>query len=173
MAAILAVFCIVSAGLLSYVYLFTKPKIDLFAKINFNNSLKEVLAEADRFNAKKSDSNLVYEGVKQDKIIGYAVPVSIRGYSGKIQMMIGIDMAGKVTGVKIIEQKETPGLGQNILKPNFLDQFINKSTADPIAPKKDIDAVAGATISSRAVCDSVREALGLVHKINLEEKGKQ
>ena len=143
LATILMIFCVISAGGLAYVYLFTKPKIEKNAKVAYENSVKEVLP---------SDAS------------GQVVLVSPRGYSGPIEMMIGIDKKGKVTGVKVLNHRETPGLGANIVKPSFLNQFIGKSLKDTIEPKKDIDAITGATISSRAVCSGVREALNKVKK---------
>jgi electron transport complex protein RnfG len=138
LAFILAVFCVISAGLLAYVYVFTQPRIEQNAKLSYEQSVKEVLPE----------------GVK-----GEAVKVAPRGYGGPVEMLVGVNKEGKVTGLKILNHRETPGLGANITKPGFLKQFIGKSMKDPIEPKKDIDAITGATISSRAVCNGVRQAL--------------
>ena len=136
LALILTIFCVISAGALAFVYLFTEPKIKLNQKLSYDSSVKEVLPQP-----------------------GRAIPVSARGYSGSINMMVGVDKAGKVIGVKILKQTETPGLGANVVKPEFLNQFIGKSINDPIEPKKDIDAITGATISSRAVSKGVKDAL--------------
>lgn len=138
LATILAIFCVISAGGLAYVYIFTQPKIESNSKIALENSKREVLGKDNK---------------------GTAVAVSPRGYSGPIEMMVGIDPQGKVKGLKILNQRETPGLGANIVKPGFLNQFIGKSQKDPLEPKSDIDAITGATISSRAVCQGVKEAL--------------
>jgi electron transport complex protein RnfG len=54
---------------------------------------------------------------------------------------------------------ETPGLGTKAFSPQFLGQFVGKSVKDPIKPKEDIDAITGATITSRAVCKGVKSAL--------------
>jgi len=136
LAFILAVFCIISAGSLAFIYMFTQPKIDLNRKIAYDLSVKEVLPQP-----------------------GKAVSVSPRGYSGPINMIVGVDKSGKVVGIKILNQTETPGLGADVVKPKFLNQFIGKTGKDPIEPKKDIDTITGATISSRAVCKGVKEAL--------------
>ena len=138
LAFILAVFCVISAGLLAYVYVFTQPRIEQNAKLSYEQSVREVLPE----------------GVK-----GEAVKAAPRGYSGPIEMLVGVGKDGKVTGLKILNHRETPGLGANITKPGFLKQFIGKSVKDPIEPKKDIDAITGATISSKAVCEGVRKVL--------------
>lgn len=135
---ILAVFCIISAGSLAFVYLFTQPQIELNAQLTLEKSKREVLPASGK---------------------GRAISVSPKGYSGPIDMLVGIDPQGKVSGVKILNHRETPGLGANIVRPKFLDQFKGKTLKDPIEPKKDIDALTGATISSKGVCDGVKEAL--------------
>ena len=136
LALILAIFCVISAGGLAFIYMFTQPKIDLNQKLVYDSSVKEVLPQP-----------------------GQAIPVSPRGYSGTIKMLVGIDKTGKVIGLKVLSQTETPGLGANVVNQNFLKQFIGKTAKDPIEPKKDIDAITGATISSRAVCAGVKQAL--------------
>ena len=153
---ILAIFCILSAGSLAFVYLLTAPRIEINAKLNFKNSLSEVLTAADSFHQLKDN---VYEGMRGKERVGMAVAVSPRGYSGPISMLIGIDREGKVVGITILNQRETPGLGANIVKASFLNQFKGKSLQDQIEPKKDIDAITGATISSRGVCSGVKQAL--------------
>ncbi|MDD5382526.1 MAG: FMN-binding protein [Candidatus Margulisbacteria bacterium] len=135
---ILAVFCVISAGGLAIVYMYTQPKIVLNSQLALEGSKKAVLPPSGK---------------------GQAIAVSPRGYGGPIEMLVGVDPVGKVSGVKILSQRETPGLGANIVKPKFLDQFKGKSLKDPLEPKKDIDAITGATISSRAVCVGVKEAL--------------
>jgi Na+-translocating ferredoxin:NAD+ oxidoreductase subunit G len=135
---ILGGFCLLAAWGLSYVYLFTMPQIEANKRIALEQSKKEVLP---------ADGS------------GEAIVVKPRGYSSEIEMMVGIDPQGKVSGVKILSQKETPGLGADVAKPGFLDQFKGKSVKDKLAAKQDIDAITGATISSRAVCKGVKDAL--------------
>ena len=74
-------------------------------------------------------------------------------------MLVGVDPELRVKGMKILSQRETPGLGTNVEKPKFQKQFIGKGMKDAIEPKKDIDAITGATISSRAVCEGVKTVL--------------
>lgn len=135
---ILAVVCAISAAGLAYVYMLTQPKIEQNAGLALERSKRDVLPASGK---------------------GKAVAVSSRGYGGPIELMVGIDGKGKVSGVKVLNHRETPGLGANIVGKKFLDQFKGKTLKDPIEPKKDIDAITGATISSRAVCVGVREAL--------------
>jgi len=135
---ILAVFCVISAGGLAYVYLFTGPRIEENAKLTLASSRKDVLPSSGK---------------------GRAILVTPQGYGGKIELLVGIDELGKVSGVKVISHKETAGLGAGIEKPAFLAQFKGKTVKDALEPKKDIDAITGATISSRAVCAGVKQAL--------------
>ena len=137
LALILTVFCVLSAAGLVCVYIFTQPKITANAKAAFEKARLEVLGSTGS---------------------GEAITVAPRGYAGPINMLVGVDKA-KVVGVKILNHRETPGLGNKIVKPEFLRQFAGKTLTDPIEPKKDIDAITGATISSRAVSKGVREAL--------------
>ncbi|MDD4179582.1 MAG: RnfABCDGE type electron transport complex subunit G [Candidatus Margulisbacteria bacterium] len=159
LAMILTVFCVIASGSLAFVYLFTQPKIETNAEKSFEMSLREVLPVAEIFKAAKCSEGEAYIGIKGDKTVGLAVSVAPRGYSGAIKMLVGINADGKVIGVKVLDQRETPGLGANVVKRSFLAQFCGKTVKDEIEPKKDIDAITGATISSRAVARGVKEAL--------------
>ncbi|MBE6202420.1 MAG: RnfABCDGE type electron transport complex subunit G [Rikenellaceae bacterium] len=112
--------------------------------------------------------------VKVDgKILGYAVEapsLTANGYADKIYLMVGFveDEAGraKIHGVKVLSQKETPGLGANMIKPgNKLESSILGKYADDLVfkVKKDdasgsFDALTGSTISSRAYANAVETA---------------
>jgi electron transport complex protein RnfG len=157
----LAIFCVISAGMLAYVFIMTVPRIEANAKASFEGSLREVLPGAESFKnvAAPGTKSEIYEGYAGGQAIGFAVKVSPRGYSGEIVMLVGVDPELRVKGMKILNQRETPGLGTNVEKPKFQKQFIGKGIKDSIEPKKDIDAITGATISSRAVCEGVKTVL--------------
>lgn len=99
---------------------------------------------------------------------GYAVEVTPAGFGGTVDMMVGIDREGKVLGVRIISHSETPGLGasaaaENAAGEDFRGQFIGLSGT--LAVTKDgggIDALTGATVTSRAVTSGVNAALACV-----------
>ena len=93
-------------------------------------------------------------------ILGWAVKGSGSGYADKIELLIGLSPEGdKIKGIMVLEQKETPGLGSNITRPDFVVQFNGKDTSTAImavkgdAGDQEIAAITGATISSRAVSD--------------------
>ena len=93
--------------------------------------------------------------------IGFAFMTNGRGYGGKIGILVGLEVDRAVRGIRIISHQETPGLGAKITALDFLDQFAGLSTGE-LAIRRDggaVDAITGATISSRAVADGVAEGI--------------
>ena len=80
-------------------------------------------------------------------------------------MIVGMNTYGKVTGIKILSMSETPGLGTQANTPEFIGQFLGKTIKSKLKAKQDIDAISGATISTQAVANGVREALILFSKL--------
>ncbi|SDZ32072.1 electron transport complex protein RnfG [Proteiniborus ethanoligenes] len=99
------------------------------------------------------------------QLTGYTIKTVSKGYGGEIEIITGISIDGKVTGMKVVSHSETPGLGANATKPEFQNQFLEKLTSPSIAvvksaPKEnEIQAIAGATITSKSVSDGVNIAL--------------
>lgn len=97
---------------------------------------------------------------------GYAIKVLAKGYAGDdLEMAVGIDMNGVVTGVKIISHAETPGLGAKAAEDAFLDQYKEKTTLSELtvtktgaASETEIDAITGATKTSNGVTAGVNRA---------------
>lgn len=112
------------------------------------------------------ETGLVTKVYASDK--GYAVQVTPSGFDGQIDMMVGIGKDGKVLGISIISHTETAGLGaiaaaENAKGEAFRNQFIGMS--GQLAVSKDggeVDAITGATITSRAVTEGVNAALACV-----------
>ena len=109
----------------------------------------------------------VYKATKDDRLMGWVAKTSGQGYADKIELLIGLDpSAKKITGLFILEQKETPGLGNKISTPGWRGKFNEKTTSLALVAAKrgakapnEIDAITGATISSRAVCTIINKAL--------------
>jgi electron transport complex protein RnfG len=96
----------------------------------------------------------------------FAFEVSSKGYGGDITMIVGISSIGDVTGVAIIEMNETLGVGTRTLDPDFLEQFIGKRSGVSVGRgANNVDAVAGATVSSRAIAAGVNDALDMYAEI--------
>lgn len=109
------------------------------------------------------DTGLVTAAYKGDN--GCAVQVTPAGFNGAVTMMVGVDNNGKVTGISIISHTETAGLGATAAAKTdagraFRDQFIGMSGTVSVAKDGgEVDALTGATITSRAVCTGVSAAL--------------
>ncbi|NLY43999.1 MAG: RnfABCDGE type electron transport complex subunit G [Clostridiaceae bacterium] len=116
----------------------------------------------------------VYVGKNDGNAVGYCVGVAPSGFGGPIEMVVGIDSEGKVTGVTIVNSSETPGLGSKAAEPKFKGQYKGKSTDSPLKVIKsgtpadnEIVAISGATITSNAVTQGVNSAVKVIkEKIN-------
>ncbi|MGQ7249935.1 RnfABCDGE type electron transport complex subunit G [Halomonas sp. V046] len=99
----------------------------------------------------------------EDKLLARVYPASSDdGYSGHIALLVGITAESTITAVRVTEHRETPGLGDIIetRKSDWIRQFDGLSLHDlALAPDGAIDAITGATITSRAVTHAVRDAL--------------
>ncbi len=97
----------------------------------------------------------------QGEQIGYCIVSHANGYGGKIQVLVGIDADNTITGIEILSHAETPGLGANATKPGFKNQFTGKTLGVELSGNSDnsIDAMSGATITSKAVTNAVNIAL--------------
>lgn len=104
---------------------------------------------------------------KSDHGLGWVVPASSIGFADRIQILVGLDeSASKILGIRVVDQKETPGLGNLISDPAFRDQFEGAPTSEPLtivktdpAQSHQIRAVTGATISSVTVANAVNQAV--------------
>ena len=100
---------------------------------------------------------------------GYALKIVSSGSQGNIEMMVGVDAEGVVTGVSIVKNSETAGIGSKVManEPTaagvgVLSQFVGKSAADgTLAVGTNVDAISGATVSSKGVTTGVNAALAV------------
>ena len=165
----LAVVTLAASASLGFVYQLTKEPIARAQLEKQKKAIKEVLPDLDndpvaaKFKlaiGETNDSLLVYPAKSGEDLLGFAIKTySAKGYSGEIWIMLGIDQEGKVTKYEVLEHKETPGLGSKISDEKFKNQFLGISVAPKV--KKDggeIDAISGATISSRAICEAIAKA---------------
>ena len=152
-------------------------------------SLSQVLPEAASFGAARSAETLAAEGMTVPPSVknvypatannvaaGYAVAVSPKGYGGAISMLVGVGKDGAISGVAILTMNETPGLGTNAANPAFLGQFSGLLPEDAPAVVKtetgrkgDIQALTGATVTSRAVTRGIDEALTIAQALKEKE----
>lgn len=152
---ILSLICMVAAGLLAGVNYLTNSRIIAQAQAQEEASLKEVMPEAERFAAVTSDEEIIYYQAldRRGKRIGVVFKASQKGYSSVIETMVGMLKDGSITAIKVLNQTETPGLGAKIAGEEFTAQFRTQNALSLV----DIQAITGATISSKAVIDSVKQ----------------
>lgn len=167
---ILMLYCLASGALLAFVYIKTAPVIEAQKEAAAVESVIEVLPGMDGgFDKKETEDDFIYWIGYRDKgkktPDGYTFIARQKGYSSTIESMVGVDADFIITGVKVLFQQETAGIGDRILEirdgesePWFTRQFIGKTMTDDIKISKDggtIDAISGATVSSRAVSLSI------------------
>lgn len=173
LGGILLLVTAIAGGALSMVNSITKPRIDLQKRLALERALTKALPTADK-NAivlVKEEDQIYYKGFAfpdTTNLVGYAFVAKGKGYSSEIETMVGVDTIGNIAGTSILLQVETPGLGTKIeeikygeTKPWFQLQFIGKKW-EGLAVDKDggeINSITGATISSRAVTNSIAEGL--------------
>ena len=110
----------------------------------------------------------VYRAIgADDSAVGWVIPAGGQGFADRIEVLIGIDVeASSITGLYVLDQKETPGLGDYITSEGFLQRFRDRPTERPLvvvksdpAADNEIEALTGATISSESVSGIVNAAL--------------
>jgi hypothetical protein len=98
-----------------------------------------------------------FAAYRGDSLVGYARVGEAGGYGGPMRVAVGVDSAGAITGVSIISHKETTPFYRKVTAANIPGRVVGKSVSDPLQVGEDIDAVTGATLSSRALVESVRK----------------
>ncbi|CAH8284805.1 electron transport complex protein RnfG [Mariniflexile fucanivorans] len=166
-----------SLGFVNDLTIAPKAKAKLEKKVN---ALKLVLPDFDNNPVEDmklikseavADSVEIYPAYLKNEFVGAAViGTTDKGFSGLIKIMIGFKPTGEIENVVVLEQKETPGLGTKLTEDKFLQQFkgVNISTFKLKVKKDggDVDALTGATISSRAFCDATQMAYDAFIKNN-------
>ena len=90
-----------------------------------------------------------YEVKSGDTVVGYYANVAPKGFKGPVGMLVGMKTDGAVCGIEIISSGETPGIGDKILKKDFLNKIVSGK----------YDTISGATYSSRAVINGTKTAI--------------
>jgi len=109
----------------------------------------------------------IFRVARNGEVAGWVIKSAGQGYADRIELLIGLDPDGDtITGLFVLDQKETPGLGNKITFPAWRNQFVGKKTTTPLVVMKGdhsepsaIDAITGATISSRSVAGIINRAI--------------
>ena len=164
--SVLAAICACISLLVAAVYSITEEQIAKNTEIKIEKALSEIFpvySSKSTLEFEKPDEsiNSLYKINDGDTVIGYAVDITTKGYgSDGINMMIGVNSECKVISVVIVSAtSETPGLGQNITKADYLSAFAGMQSGEKA------DTLAGATSSSKAVQYGVDVSLEAVKSI--------
>lgn len=175
--------CVVVAAALGGVNAVTKDTIEAINMADTVTAMKAVVPDPD--NTTFSDAleltddmvaasgsvtlDSVYEAQMGGQTAGYAIKVVTSGSQGKIEMVVGVDVEGVVSGVSIVSNSETSGIGSKVMDNmptasgvGVLSQFEGKSAADgTLTVGANVDAISGATVSTRGVTNGVNAALAV------------
>ena len=176
----LLVTCIIVAGLLGLVNGVTAGPIAQINQQKTEQAMAEVVSDPSSFQAVAElpqaavDAATAAGGTLTELYdgqgAGYVLKVVASGSQGNIEMMVGVDGDGVVTGVSIVDNSETAGIGSEVMEneplasgTGVLDQFAGKSAADgTLAVGTNVEAITGATVSTRGVTTGVNAALAAV-----------
>jgi electron transport complex protein RnfG len=133
------------------------------------DALKQALPDVEEFRAvkKAEDADPIIKDIQEalagGKTAGHCVTVTPRGYGGTIELVAGITNDGRLEAIRILNHSETPGLGAKSTLPDFYEQFRGTDKVTVVKRKPEtqgeIQAISGATITSKAVADGVNVAL--------------
>ena len=160
--ASVALVAVVSALLLVSTHLVTQVFAQPEGVLGKDTPQGEVLSAADSFVpveiAADSGIDNCYEGKAGGETVGYVAQATVKGYGGPIELIVGMDLSGALTGISVggAAFNETPGLGAKVQEPAFTDQFAGLKT--PVGEGASaIDAISGATITTNAVVSGVNQ----------------
>ncbi len=167
---VLLIICLVSSLLLALTNQVTAPKIETLAKETELKTRQEVLPAAASFEeAKQGDADYCIGKDASGNIVGFVFITVTKGYGGDVKVMTGVTNEGKVAGIQILELSETAGLGMRAKEESFLQQFKDKISSIGVVKnnprENEIQALTGATITSKAVTLAVNDALDLFNTV--------
>lgn len=175
MVLCLLVICLVCSALLAGVYALTKAPIDAAAAAKTNNAIAQVVPD---FDGEPVMSTVQAEGKeytcytvsKNGQVAGYAIQASSSGFGGTLNVMVGMTADGEIFNTSVLSHSETPGLGAKCTEPAFAGQFKGFNPfRKKLAVKKDdgdVDAITASTITSRAFCVALSNAVAAFNVIS-------
>ena len=172
--SVLTSVCLICALLLSVVYGLANTKIEKNKEKQVEEALTTLAPQAAEIKVITIEEEIIYKLFDQKKnLIGYGFIASGQGYQGKIKMLVVSDPSlHYLKGIEVVESLETPGLGAKIQESAFKKQFkdldINNEisyTKGDIEKKSQIKAITGATVSSRAVVNTLNKRIKRIREL--------
>ena len=149
---------------LAWTHMITDEPIRAQVEKTATEARQAVLPEAGEFQPMKVSSDKypsvleACKGLDGGKTVGYTFKLTGKGYGGELEIIAGIRTDGKLEGIRILQNSETPGLGAESQKPEFYEQYSGKSASNPVE-EGDISAITGATVTTNAVTNTVNTAI--------------
>ena len=163
LAAILLVITAVVAGLLGFVNQLTADKIAENTNKKAQEAMQTVLP-AESYTPLEVTSKDITAAYKAEN--GYVVRLNANGFGGDVDLMVGVDLNGTVTGISVISHSETASLGAECTRAEWQSQFVGaKGDLQVTKDGGTIDALTGATVTSRAVTEAVNRAVEFVKEV--------
>jgi electron transport complex protein RnfG len=165
----LMIVSMIGATILAATNFVTAPKIEEVEKKAKLKAMQKVLPTASEFSEFKEKEGF-FKGLDADgNLVGYVISCLAIGYGGGFWVMAGVDTEFKLVEISILTHKETPGLGDKIEDEWFRGQFRGKKSKNleivKMPTKDKIQAITGATLSSKAVTEAVKEGLEELEKL--------
>ncbi|MBQ9270255.1 MAG: FMN-binding protein [Oscillospiraceae bacterium] len=154
---VLTVVCLIAGIVLSSANVLTAPVIVAYEEAANNETYFTALPEADSFTSVPCELAGVTAVLRADNGAGWVITAQARGYGGQVPAAVAFSPEGEILRVIMMPNGETPGLGQKVTEPDFAGQF--SGMAAQSLSLEDIDAVSGATISSRAAAAAINLAI--------------
>ncbi len=160
---VLTLITLVIAAALAFTYRVTKPEEATGLDMAQINELgKTAMPQADSFEQLDQSAEGVVYLFQASNHAGILVQGEAIGYNktSPIQFLVGFDPDGKITGLAILHQEETPGLGDKVQTPEFAEQLVGKdgNIGVKTGDANSIDGIAGATLSSKGLCEGINNA---------------
>lgn len=188
MIAVLTITGFLSGGFLTFVYQKTVLEIEMRSLESLRKAIFVVLPEAVNYKKLRLGEELVYQGIdKKGRKVGLAFLAKGSGYQGKIKIMVGVDQdLNRIQNIQVLESVETPGLGGKITEEGFQGQFKGLSIKEGIKLAEEaekaqpsaeagatIQAITGATISSKAVVSIINRKIDTIREILQKKNGER
>lgn len=165
----LALIALVAGLLLGFTNELTAPVIEQQTLVKDEQARRAVLPQAEEFQPmelpESAGLDSCYQGLVGGETAGYVAQVTTKGYGGEIQVTVGVDTAGVITGISVggPNFSETMGLGAKTREAAFTGQFTGLDA--PVELGVDVDAITSATISSNAVVSGVNIACDYIETL--------
>jgi len=170
---------VISGAVLSELHSWAAPKIEANRKAETERAIFVVQSEATDYKKIENVDFELYEVFDgNNNSLGFALPYEGNGFQGNIRLIVGVNKTlSNLLGLEVLEQVETPGLGTKVTEKPFTGQFINLKLSPQIdwvkgvepSNPNEIQAITGATISSKAVVKIINEGVAKLKNENLTE----